>query len=45
MLGHVLSNSEAHFMESSHSSKMELDYPDFSAEGKDVLTSFPTDSM
>ena len=25
-----------------HSSKMELDYPDFSVEEKDVLTNFPT---
>lgn len=29
-------------MEFSHSSKMELDYPDFSVEEKDVLTNFPT---
>ena len=41
-LGHVLSNYEPHYMEFSHSSKMEVDYPDFSVEEKDVLTNFPT---
>ena len=38
----IPSNYEPHYMEFSHSSKMELDYPDFSVEEKDVLTNFPT---
>ena len=38
----MLSNYEPHYMEFSHSSKMEVDYPDFSVEEKDVLTNFPT---